>query len=296
MAFYFKNTNEDIVMTDKDEEDYKNKNVCRFCEKVIESDKVRDHCHLTGSYRGSAHNVCNINVTQQQSNFIPFIFHNFINYDCHMFFKKLVDKKNNKVKFDIIPKTNEEYISVTYGCIRFIDSYRFLSSSLDSLVTNLNEDDFKILKKEFPDKWQDFKKKLAYPYEYFNSIDDYKKPVHNLKKEDFFSKLKNKYPDDEEIQRTKEIIEIFNIKNGKELTELYLKSDVILLADVFEKFIKVSVNVFDINPLYCVSLPGYTWQCGLKYTGINLQTLQDKDMFLLLENNIRGGISSVMGD
>ena len=137
---------------------------------------------------------------------------------------------------------------------------------------------------------------LAYPYEYFNSIDDYKNVVHNLKKEDFFSKLKNKCPDDREIQRTKEIIEIFNIKNGKELTELYLKSDVILLADVFEKFIKVSVNEFDINPLYCVSLQGYTWLCGLKYTEINLQTLQDKDMILLLENNIRGGISSVMGD
>ena len=69
-----------------------------------------------------------------------------------------------------------------------------------------------------------------------------------------------------------------------------------MLACVFEKFIKVSVNEFGINPLYCVSLPGYTWQCGLKYTGINLQTLQDKDMILLLENNIRGGISSVMGD
>ena len=88
----------------------------------------------------------------------------------------------------------------------------------------------------------------------------------------------------------------FNIKNGEELTEIYLKSDVLLLACVFEKFIKVSVNEFDINPLYFVSLPGYTWQCSLKYTGINLQTLQDKDMILLLENNIRGGISSVMGD
>ena len=208
----------------------------------------------------------------------------------------MVDKKNDKVDFDIIPKTNEEYISVTYGCIRFVDSYRFLSSGLDSLVKNLVEDDFKILKKEFPDKWQYLNKKLAYPYEYFNSIDDYKKPVHNLKKEDFFSKLKNKCPYDEGIQRTKEIIEIFNIRDGKELTELYLKSDVILLADVFEKFIKISVEEFGINPLYCVSLPGYTWQCGMKYTDINLQTLQDKEMILLLENNIRGGISSVMGD
>ena len=69
-----------------------------------------------------------------------------------------------------------------------------------------------------------------------------------------------------------------------------------LLACVFEKFIKVSINEFKINPLYCVSLPGYTWQCGLKYTGINLQTLQDEDLILTLENNIRGGISSGMGD
>ena len=93
-----------------------------------------------------------------------------------------------------------------------------------------------------------------------------------------------------------DITKRFNIKNGEELTEIYLESDVVLLACVFEKFIKVSVNEFHIDPLYCVFLPGYTWQCGLRYTGINLQTLQDKDMIMLLENNIRGGISSVMGD
>ena len=75
-----------------------------------------------------------------------------------------------------------------------------------------------------------------------------------------------------------------------------MKSDVFLLTCVFEKFIKVSVGEFGSNPLYCFSLPGYNWQCGLKYTGINLQTHQDKDMILFLENIIRGGISSVMGD
>ena len=157
-----------------------------------------------------------------------------------MFFKKLVDKKNDKVKFDIIPKTNEEYISVTYGCIRFIDSHRFLSSGLDSLVKtlvdnshqtlkNLKEEivnndeisniinkiveddrtiddlkkdypeeiknleealldymggnDLKILKTGFPDKWKYLTKKLAYPYEYFNSIDDYQQPVNKLRKD-----------------------------------------------------------------------------------------------------------------
>ena len=75
-----------------------------------------------------------------------------------------------------------------------------------------------------------------------------------------------------------------------------MKSDVLLITGVSEKFVKASVNEFGINPLYCVSLPGYTWQCGLNFTGIELQTLQDKDMILLLENIIRGGISSVMGN
>ena len=61
MAFYFKTTKKDIIMTEKDEEDYRKNNICRFCEKNIESDKVRDHCHLTGEYRGPAHSKCNIN-------------------------------------------------------------------------------------------------------------------------------------------------------------------------------------------------------------------------------------------
>ena len=74
--------------------------------------------------------------------------------------------------------------------------------------------------------------------------------------------MRNKYPDDKEIKRTTEIIELFDIQNEEELTQLHLKSDVILLADVFEKSIKVSIEEIDIIPLYCASLPGYTWQCG----------------------------------
>ena len=89
---------------------------------------------------------------------------------------------------------------------------------------------------------------------------------------------------------------MFKIKNDEELTQLYLKSDVLFLTCVFEKFIKVSFNEYGINLLNCVSLPSYTWQCGLKYTGIILQTPQNFDMFLLLGNNIRGGLGGVMGD
>ena len=116
-----------------------------------------------------------------------------------------------------------------------------------------------------------------------------------MKKEDLFSKLKNKCPDVDGIERTREIIKLFDIKHGEELTRLYCKSYVILLADVFEKFVKVSTEEYEINPLYRMSLPGFTYQCALKNTEIKLQTLQDKDLILLIENSRRGGISSVMG-
>ena len=75
-----------------------------------------------------------------------------------------------------------------------------------------------------------------------------------------------------------------------------MKNDVIFLADVFVNFIRTSIEEYRINPLYCVSPPCYSWQCGMKYTDIKLQALQDKDMILLLANSTRGGISSVMSD
>ena len=99
-----------------------------------------------------------------------------------------------------------------------------------------------------------------------------------------------------ERKETKKIRKTFKFKNGEESSELYLGSDVIFLADVFEKFINASINEYAINPLYCVTLPGYTYQCGLKYADNKIKTLQDKSLILLHENNIRGSISCVMGE
>ena len=148
---------------------------------------------------------------------------------------------------------------------------------------------------EFPDKSNYLSKKLAYPWEDFHSIDESQNSKKQPKKEDFFSKSENAYPSDENIERTKEFIGLFVIKK-EELTKLYLEIDVILLTCVFEKFVKVSIIEFDINPLYAVSLRHYSWQRELNYTDIRLQTLQGKDMILSLENNLCAGIGSVMGD
>ena len=76
---------------------------------------------------------------------------------------------------------------------------------------------------EFPETWKYLTKILAYPYEYFNTVNDCEKPVDKLRKENFFSKIKNECRDDEELERTKQIIKLFNLKNGKELTEIYIQ-------------------------------------------------------------------------
>ena len=140
--------------------------------------------------------------------------------------------------------------------------------------------------------------KLPYPYKYFNCFDEnYEKQGKDWKKEDFLSKLKNKYQCDEKtLERTKEVIWFLNSENGENLTIFFCKSDVILLADVFEKFIKASIKKCDNYSLLCVSLHGHIWQCGLKNTDIKLQTFQDTELILTLENNIRGGIGPVFGD
>ena len=187
MNFWFKNTNKDIIMTEENKQDFENDNICRYCEKYIETDKVRDHCHLTGNYRGPAHNECNLQVKQKDSNFITIGLHNFSNYDCHMFFKTLVDRKKDNVKFEIIPKTDEKYISVKYGCIRFIDTYRFLSSSLGKLVKTLVDNSHKTLK--------NLKKEVIGDDKILDIINELENMIDKTKRNKSIGHLKKKYPD-----------------------------------------------------------------------------------------------------
>ena len=295
---YFK-TNLELEITPQEEESFQLAEECWLCENPLEGEKVRDHDHLTGKYRGAAHNICNINCKQRSSSFVPIFFHNFSGYDCHLIFQELLIQAFEKgYEPKIIPKSIENYVSIQVGCLRFLDSYRFLSSSLDKLVKSL--DNFPIMKLEgMSDDL--FKKKLAYPYEYLN-LDNFQEPL-NLTKEDYWSTLTQSYPSDDDIKRTQELIDKNNITAGQELTVLYLKMDVLQLADVFENFVESSTREYKINPLYSYSLPGYTWKAGLKLTNIKLDFIKDtaklpsgKELLLLLENNIRGGISSVMGD
>ena len=230
---------------------------------------------------------------------MPVLYHNFSKYDNHMFFNELINNKVGRSSVSVIAKTIEEYMAVNYRCIKFLDSMRFLTASMEDLTKSMKDCDYIHLKKNFPNHWMLLKNKLAYPYEFYKTSADYEKPINTLLEagsKAYFSKTKNKIPDQDEINRTNEIIKLFNIKNGRELTELYNKADVILLTDIFEKFIKVSILEFGINPLYHISLPGTTWSNGLKYTKVELELIKNVDLFQMFEEGIRGGLSGVFGD
>ena len=205
----------------------------------------------------------------------------------------MATKKNIKLnKNDIIAKSSENYKSVKIGCLKFLDSYRLLDASLDklsrrwkpfpSLDANGMEDDL-------------FKRKFAYPYEKGNNIESFYKPL-KLGREDYFSFLKQSYPDFEEIIRTQAIFVKNRITNLKELTMLYLKIDVLLLTDNFQNYTDTCKKAYGINPLYSYSTPSFTWKAGLKMTGVTLDFITDDKLRLILENNMREGPSACMGN
>ena len=117
MKTYFKNELE--INLDTISENY-DQTTCWLCEKKFgpkdkkENPIVKDHCHLTGRFRGLAHNNCNLNTRKARTSFVPILFHNFSGYDCHLIFEKLVDMptaKNIKInENDIIAKSPESYI------------------------------------------------------------------------------------------------------------------------------------------------------------------------------------------
>ena len=263
---YFE-TNIPLEITPEEEESFQQSKVCWLCEQALRENplgedeatreathKVRDHDHLTGKYRGAAHNKCNLNCKKKSSSFVPIFFHNFSGYDCHLIFEELLTSAYNlKLPINIIPKSMENYVSMQVGCLRFLDSYRFLSSSLQKLITSLN--DFPYMQNEgLTDDL--LKKKLAYPYEKFN-LNNLHEPL-NLTKEDYWSTLTQSYPCEDDIKRTQQLIDTYNITTAQELTELYLKMDVLHLTDVFENFVETNTLMYGINPLYSYSLPGYT--------------------------------------
>ena len=162
--------------------------------------------------------------------------------------------------------------------ITFIDSLQFYNSSLDTLASNLNNEDFKYLVSEFGiDKLELLKRKDAYPYKRVNSYEKFKHPSLPEKKY-FYSSLRdgkrdnnNGHISDEQYLHLQNVWDSFNSNTFKDFHDHYLKKDVLLFVDTFKKGISTCLKYYGLDPCRYFSAPGLSWDAMLKMTKVEFE-------------------------
>jgi len=191
----------DRIVTEKDKKKFAEADTCWICKDKFdeENNKVWDHCHITGKFRGPAHNACNLKLQiQAWKTPIPVIFHNFRGYDSHLVCES-VGQSVNAHQIRVIAETFERYKSMKVGQLKYIDSMQFMNNSLANLTKNLGNN-YPITSQHFKDYSSDqislASRKGVYPYDYINSQERFKEtelpPIH-----EFHSTLKGKISQDD---------------------------------------------------------------------------------------------------
>lgn len=284
-----------MIFTEADDVSFNRATRCHICNHFLWGDKVRDHCHITGSYRGAAHRYCNLQYKSPM--FIPVIFHNLSGYDCHLFIKELGEIPG---KITIIPKTKENYTSFTkflladegeYIQLRFIDSFKFLGTSLDKLAKSMTKDDFHCLHHSFPNEieFNLLTRKGVYPYNHMTGWESYLEK--SLPPMDvFYNSMTNDHISSDDYKHAELIWSQFKINNLGEYTDLYLKTDVMLLTDIFQNFRKTCKLYYQLDPAFYVTAPSLSFDAMLLKTGVKLELIDNLEIIRMIQNGIRGGI------
>lgn len=293
---------------------------CHICGRkyTLADKRVRDHSHMTGKYRGSAHQACNLRYTETRT--VPVVFHNLSHYDAHFIIKELATKYNGPLT--AIPLNEELYISFTKVFpnnqtndfwkmikFKFIDSFRFMPHSLDFLASLLPTEKKTILhslpelemrkgegEKKYPfgsTQMKLLERKGVFCYDYMDSwgkLCEKKLPP----KAHFYSKLTECDISEEEYDQAKTVWASFNIETIGEYSDLYMQTDIMLLADVFENFRQTCYNIYGLDAAHYFTAPGLSFDAMLKSTKVEIELLNDLDMLLFVESGIRGGISQCM--
>ena len=232
-----------------------------FCSKCKPSyTKVLDHCHITGQFCGSAHSSCNIQLRINPKTIaIPVIFHNLQGYDGHLVMQS-ISKSDGKLS--CIPNNMEKYISFQVRQLRFIDSFQFLQTSLDKLVKGC--DNFAITQKYEPDdsRRQLLLRKGMYPYEYMSHLRTFEE-TELPPQAAFYSKLKEETISNDYYKHAQNVWQKFQCKNLGDYHDLYMKTDVMLLADVFEKYRSTCIKQYKLDPAHYYTSPGLNWDALL---------------------------------
>ncbi|CAB3979147.1 Gastrula zinc finger, partial [Paramuricea clavata] len=240
-----------MVITPEEEAEFWKARNCSICGNDLGEDRVRDHDHVTGMYRGAAHNICNLKYRITWK--VPVVFHNLRGYDSHLIMQEIGKFKMN---INVIPNNMEKYISFSLGKnLVFIDSIQFMASSLEALVSNLSPEDFKIVGKRW--KGEDFNlvtQKGVFPYEFLDDIS--KLNTEGLPSRDkFYSSLYESKVKEEDYQRARKVWDHFGMKTMRDYHDLYLETDVLLLADVFENFRRTCLENYKLDPAHYMLAP-----------------------------------------
>ena len=164
-----KHFNKNLIMSEEEEHLFQQSNSCWICKKLIDDEeKIKDHCHVTGKFRGAPHGSCNINL--QLTKKVPVIFHNLRGYNSHLIFNEF---GKFGVKISVVSNGLEKYMAFLLNKnLVFIDRMQFMNSSLEKLVKNLSDVDLRYLVEEFgSENLELLKQKGDYPYEYMNSFE-----------------------------------------------------------------------------------------------------------------------------
>lgn len=294
---------EPMKITAVEEQQFQRSKVCHICEKCFTPSevKVRDHSHLTGKYRGSAHNHCNL--LHRESRTIPIVFHNLSHYDSHFILETLANDDILKGELSVIASNSEKYVSFTKTVndsseyrtsirLKFIDSCRFMQSLLDHLASLIPAEGKKILHSEHfgpnktipnPKQMHLLERKGVLCYDYIDSwekLNDTKLPP----KEAFYSKLNDDHISDQQYDHAQQVWNTFTTKTIGEYTDLYLKTDILLLADVFENFRKTCLDVYKLDAVHYITTPALSFDAMLHYTKVEIELLTDVDQHLFVEN------------
>ena len=272
---------------------------CYLSDELLGIDRVRDHDHLTGNYRGPAHSECNLQLRYANTNrlknkfFIPVIFHNLRGYDAHLILKGYKKSIFNKGNITCIPNNMERYLSFTIDNLRFIDSFQFMSASLDKLASNLRQEDFTHTRLHTPrDKLQLMIRKGVFCYDYWDGPD--KANENQLpSRESFYSRLKEENITEDDYAHAQKVWAEFELQSLGEYHDLYLKTDVLILADVFEKFRNVCMKHYSLDACHYFSSPGLAWDAMLKMTKVHLELMTDREMHDIIDKGIRGGMCCI---
>ena len=206
------------------------------------------------------------------------------------------NKKGQKQDLNInaIPNNMEKYMAFMLGNhLTFIDSFQFMSSSLDRLVSNLPKDDLIYTSQVFKGKRLNLmSQKGVYPYDFMDSFEKFDQ-TELPTKDQFYSILNDQHITDDEYDYAKKVWKTFKIKTMGEYHDLYLGSGVLLLTDVFENFRKTCLKYYKLDPCHYFTSPGLSWDAMLKMTNIKLELMTDIDMFQFIEKGMRGGVSYI---